>query len=117
MNEGLDIYSLETGKRLIELRPIEKQSPYSILFHPQRDVALVLWSGGSNPSYYQLVELPTGKELKRFTLPTLPKDNRWQGSHCWEGDHLWVEYMDFSDETGKGIGKGTLLRRCRPALI
>lgn len=113
LNEGLDIYSLETGKRIIELRPIGKQKPTSIKLHPQRDVALVLWSGGTDPAYYQLLELPSGKELKRFTLPILPKDNYWQGSHCWEGDDLWVVYMDFSDEKNKGMGNATIPIRCR----
>lgn len=92
LNEGLDIYSMETAKPVLELRPDQAVRPWSIQLHPVKDQALVMWSNGKDQSYFQLINLPDGEEVRRFSLPVLPTGQRWEGMHCWTDDFLWVEY-------------------------
>ncbi len=107
-DDGVDIHSIETGQCILELRPNKDMHPRSIHFHPTNDQALVFWTNGKEHSYYQLIELPSGKEIKRFTLPTLLPGQRWRGIDSWEGDTLWSEYNEPHPE--KPGDKGHYLR-------
>ena len=118
--DGIDIVDTETGKRAVELRERNGEKPLDCCFSPDNKAVAVHWrkqgtTRGAARDSVRIVELPFGRELRNFDLPTRP----WQRVDQWIGDRLYAEvdvpngpmgyYLHRSysfDLLGKSVGEG-----------
>jgi hypothetical protein len=115
--DGIDIVDTATGKRVVELRA-RADEILDCCFSPDGAAAAVHWrkvSGAAACDSVRIIELPGGREIRRFDLPTRP----WQRIDEWMGDRLYAEFevpdrlpghylkQSYSfDLTADSIGKG-----------
>jgi hypothetical protein len=120
--DGIDIIETATGKAVVELRDRDDGDPHDCCFAPDGSAAAVHfihWGKGPkavNRSSVRIIELPSGREIRRFDLPM----RSWHRLNEWAGDRLYAEvnvpngppgcYLRQSysfDLTAKSIGEGT----------
>jgi hypothetical protein len=109
----LEIFAAATGKRVVAERDNVEEIPVNCCFSPDGNAAAVEWLRGSTTTI-RIVELPSGREIRRFDLPRRigQRATEWVGDGLYATvevpngpkGYLWQTYS--FDLTAEFIGEG-----------